>query len=106
MRIIYLGPSPFVHVPPYPDHSKGDVVDYPDDFALDLVENSRRQEFAVDDGRPDQAVIATSKPIDEMTVPELKDLLDSLEVAYTSGDRKADLINLVVINTAEPPAEE
>lgn len=53
----------------------------------------------------DDAIIAEAPPIEEMTKAELKALLDNLEVEYPSDVKKADLVELVKANTAEPPAE-
>lgn len=51
----------------------------------------------------EDGIIARTKPIEKMTVPELKDLLDRLEVAYPSDAKKEDLLELVKTHTAEPP---
>ncbi len=52
------------------------------------------------------AVIARTQPIEEMTVPKLKELLDKLTVEYPSDAKKADLIELVETHTTELPVEE
>lgn len=53
----------------------------------------------------DDSVAETPAP-EEMTVAELKALLDTLDVDYTAGAKKAGLVDLVKQHTAEPPAEE
>lgn len=45
MKIKYLGPSSSVNVAPYGPHPKGQVVDYPDDFAEELLATSKKQRF-------------------------------------------------------------
>jgi len=43
--VVYLGPSKFVRVVPYGRHYKDTVVDYPESFAKDLIETSKKQQF-------------------------------------------------------------
>jgi hypothetical protein len=68
--------------------------------ALRLIGKGHVERAADDDG-----VIAETKPPEKMTVPELKDLLDKLEVEYASDAKKADLLELVEKHTSEPPTE-
>ncbi|MBW2560795.1 MAG: hypothetical protein JRE40_08070 [Deltaproteobacteria bacterium] len=54
-------------------------------------------------GVDEEAVIARiDKPIEELTVAELKYLLDRLKVDYQKSAVKADLVQLVYDNTEEP----
>ena len=103
MQIKYLGPGDWVNVAPYGQHTKDRVKDYPDDFGAELLATSRRQKF---EAAEDDDVIAKTPPLDEMTVPQLRDLLGKLGVDIPAGSKKADLIALVMKNTAEPPAED
>jgi len=68
--------------------------------ALRLIGKGHVERAAGDDG-----VIAETKPPEKMTVPELKKLLDKLEVDYPSDALKNDLVALVEKHTSEPPAE-
>jgi len=43
--VVYLGPSKYVRVAPYGEHYKDAVVEYPESFAEDLIESSRKQQF-------------------------------------------------------------
>jgi len=45
MQIKYLGPSDEVNVAPHGPHRKGDVKEYPDDFAEELLATSIKQKF-------------------------------------------------------------
>jgi len=57
-------------------------------------------------GVDEEAVIARiDKPVEELTVPELKDLLGKLEVDYPKSALKADLIQLVHDHTEEPDGD-
>ena len=47
MQIKYLGPSEAVNVASYGSHRKGDVKEYPDDFAEELLRTSKKQQFEV-----------------------------------------------------------
>lgn len=44
-------------------------------------------------------------PLSDMTVRELKDLCDKLEIEYAANAKKADLVDLIEKNTAKPPEE-
>jgi hypothetical protein len=71
-----------------------------------------KKELKVLDGEPmltveyvdDKEIIKTPPPKD-MTVAELKELLDKLEVPYDAKAKKDELIALVEENTGEPPKE-
>jgi|GEM_PF-3563333 len=45
MKIKYLGPGAAVDVAPYGRHAAGEVKEYPDDFAEELLATSHRQQF-------------------------------------------------------------
>lgn len=100
MRIKYLGPSGFVFITPYGDHQKGETKEYPDEFGKELIATSKKQKFEAVDGR-----IAETKALEDMTVADLKALLDKLKVSYDSRATKAVLTELIKTNTAEPLAE-
>ena len=80
---------------------------YPDDHFSDEQMEALRNEpmLVVQEGLPDDGVIAESKAMDKMTVPELKALLDKLGVGYPADAKKAALVELVQANTDEPPQE-
>lgn len=98
MLIKYLGPSKYVNIEPYGKHRKGDTKEYPDEFAVELLSTSSRQQFepVVGDG-----TIAVTPLPEKMTVPALKDLLDKLGLDFPANAKKADLIDLVEANTAQ-----
>lgn len=80
-------------------------VDYPDDRFSDeelkiLQAEPRLTVEIIDDGE-----ICRSKDPDKLTVPEIKKLLDTLEIEYPAKAAKADLLMLLKENTAEPPEE-
>lgn len=45
MKVRYLGPRQSVWVAPFGVHVAGEIKDYPEEFARDLVATSRRQQF-------------------------------------------------------------
>lgn len=45
MKIKYLGPSESVNVGGFGPHRKGEVKDYPEDMAADLLTSSKKQKF-------------------------------------------------------------
>lgn len=45
--VIYLGPGDFVNVEPYGRHNKDAVIDYPESFAEELIETSKKQQFKI-----------------------------------------------------------
>lgn len=45
MKVRYLGPRSSVIVAPYGAHPAGEIKDYPEEFARDLVSTSLRQQF-------------------------------------------------------------
>lgn len=53
----------------------------------------------------EEEIIAKTPEPKEMTVLQLKELLDKLEVEYDAKALKPELIELVEENTAEPPEE-
>lgn len=99
MKIKYTGPRDVINVAPYGLHGKDEVKDYPDEFGEDLLATSKKQKFEAVDG------IKTGA-LNDMTVKELKALLDKREVSYDATATKSKLIALVEANTGEPPAEE
>lgn len=102
MWIRYDGPAPSVNVGGHGEHLQGQVMEYPDDFGAELLETSRRQKFERVDV-DDDAVIAETPPIDEMTVAQLKDLLAKLGLGVPVNAKKADLVALVLEATSPPP---
>ncbi|BBO73460.1 hypothetical protein DSCW_08770 [Desulfosarcina widdelii] len=76
------------------------IRNMPEKEALRLIGKGHVERAVDDDG-----VIAEIKPPEKMTVPELKKLLEKLEVDYPSGAVKDDLVDLVEKHTSEPPAE-
>ena len=103
MYIRYLGPSESVNVEPFGAHTKDDVKEYPDDFGVDLMDTSVRQQFEVVD---DSEITRTDKRLSAMTVAQLTALCKELEIEVPNGARKADLVALIEENTAEPPEGE
>jgi len=55
--------------------------------------------------RAEDKEIAQTPALNDMTVKELKALLDKLKVPYADKATKGTLISFVEANTAEPPAE-
>jgi len=53
----------------------------------------------------DAGEVATSPDPAEMTVKELKELLEKLKIEIPRKAKKADLVNLVNTHTAPPPEE-
>lgn len=53
----------------------------------------------------EEEIIAKTPELKDMTVPQLKKLLDKLEVEYDAKALKGDLISLIEEKTAEPPKE-
>jgi hypothetical protein len=74
-RVVYNGPGGFVLVGQYGPHCRGQVKEYPDDVALDLVQNSERHSFALDplvQGTEPASEIETVEAFDAPTTPETK----------------------------------
>jgi len=114
MQVKYLGPSGEVNVVPYGPHRKGDVEEYPDDFAEELLATSKKQKFKAVGGRSEpepeseseteekegeaesepEAAIEPELTIDDMTVAEIKAELDVRGVEYDDKARKAELFEL------------
>lgn len=46
MLIMYNGPREEIDLPPHGKHKRGEVKDYPEAYALDLLATSKRQLFA------------------------------------------------------------
>lgn len=106
MLVKYEGPSESVHVPPYPDHPRGEIRDYPDEFGRDLVENSRRQVFSfAEDGTDDGVLAIVPGNLDELDIDRLRDLCSRLGIKYGPRANEPTLIKLIRKNTAEPPVE-
>jgi len=82
MKIKYLGPSDEVIVAPYGPHRKGDVKEYPDDFAEELLATSIKQKFEAIDA------------VDDMTVAQIKAELDARGIEYPEKAKKAELFEL------------
>jgi len=64
MKIKYLGPRAAVEVAPFGPHGIGEIKDYPDEFAEELLKTSKRQEF--------EAVAARKPPKKEVKKNETK----------------------------------
>jgi len=65
MKIKYNGPQEKVAVPPHGAHERGEIRDYPDDFARKLLESSRKQQFEVV-GADDPGKRNAKKPLRKM----------------------------------------
>ncbi|MDF1592594.1 MAG: HeH/LEM domain-containing protein [Desulfobacterales bacterium] len=83
MKIKYLGPSESVNVGAYGPHKKDEAKDYPDDFGKELLATSKKQKFE-----------AVGGGMGDMTVAELKAVLDEKKIEYQPNAKKADLIAL------------
>ena len=95
MQIKYLGPSGDVNVAPYGPHRKGDVKEYPDDFARELLATSIKQQFEpVGDWEEEVIVAEKITGIDAMTVAQIKAELDILGIEYPDKAKKAELFEL------------
>jgi HeH/LEM domain-containing protein len=77
----------------------GESLDVPDKEAKRLLGKDRVEIPA------EEEIIAKTPEPKDMTVAELKKLLDKLEVPYDAKALKPELIKLVEENTAEPPEE-
>ena len=53
----------------------------------------------------DDGVIAKSEDPEKLTVPELKKLLDKLEIEYPAKATKPELLDLIKKKTAPPPED-
>lgn len=83
-------------------HSKN-LTDYPGDkFNAAQLKALKAEPMLVVQEIEDE--IITPAPAD-MTVAELKELLERLNIEIPANAKKADLIELVTKNTAEPPKE-
>lgn len=78
----------------------GESLDLPEKEAKRLIGKTA---VSADIGN---GIIIKTGALDDITVKELKALLDKLDVAYNAKDTKNKLISLVEANTAEPLAEE
>lgn len=47
MKVKYMGPLDSIDVGGFGPHKKGEVKEYPDDAAMELVETSKRQIFEI-----------------------------------------------------------
>jgi len=90
MQIKYLGPSGDVNVAPYGPHRKGDVKEYPDDFAEELLATSIKQKFEAID------------VADALTVAQLKAELDIRGIEYPDKAKKAELFEIYEATKGEP----
>ena len=78
-------------------------VDHPDGtFSAEEIEVLQNEPLLSVTVIDDDGVVAQTPPPDEMTVPELKALLEKLEVPYAKKANKPDLVRLVMDNTGEP----
>jgi len=103
MKIIYLGPCDRVNVAPHGEHFRDQVKEYPDAFAAELLDTSKKQKFeVVDDG----TIAKTDQKPEGMTVAELTALLEKLEIKIPARSKKADLLKLLDEHTAEPPKDD
>jgi len=73
----------------------GESLDLSDKEAKRLLDKNRVEIPA------EEEIIAKTPELKDMTVPQLKELLDKLEVPYDAKDRKPDLIELVMEKTIE-----
>jgi len=96
MQVKYCGPRKEIIVAPYGPHRKGDVKEYPDDFAEELMATSKKQQFEAVDP-------PSAPPEDEMTVAQLKEVLDGLGIEYDDKAKKAELIELYKGAAKVPP---
>ena len=53
-----------------------------------------------------EQIIAETPALEDMTVAELKALMEKLVLPYDSRATKAVLIKIIKASTAEPPAED
>jgi hypothetical protein len=53
----------------------------------------------------DGGIIAKSEDPEKLTVAQLKDLLDKLEIEYPANAKKADILELLEKNTAPHPED-
>lgn len=67
MKIIYVGPSDKVNVPPYGSHGKGETKDYPEEFARELLATSRRQKFEAVEPGPEPGSEPEPEPEGDIT---------------------------------------
>jgi len=98
MKIKYLGPSPSVNVAPYGAHKKNEIKDYPDEFGVDLLKTSKKQIFEAVGG-----AITETPALEDMTVAELKKLMDKLILPYDTRISKPVLIKMIKANTPTEP---
>lgn len=85
------------------EHSR-ERTEHPDGtFTEEQVEILKAEAMLIveDDGY----IAKADKPLKEMTVADLKELCNKLEIEYSGNAKKADLIELIEKHTAEPPEE-
>jgi hypothetical protein len=61
-HVQYMGPGDTINVAPFGPHRRGEVKEYPDDFAMHLLRTSRRQRFTIVHNTGDPASAAASIP--------------------------------------------
>lgn len=73
--------------------------------SIDLDEKEAKRLYDKDrvDLPLEEEIIMETPDIKDMTVAELKDLLDKLEVEYDARAKKDELVALAMKKTAEPP---
>ena len=80
---------------------------YADDhFSEETLEAFEAEPMLVVSRAEDDGTIMQTRAPDDMTVAELKTLLERLDVDWPPNAKKADLIALVMEHTAEPPDED
>ncbi len=97
MKIKYTGPADAVNVVGYGPHLRGEIREYPDEFAAGLLASSVRQRFEqVNPGSEgDGSNEADTTAPEGMTVEQLKaDLGLFVEADALKGKKKAELAAL------------
>ena len=62
MKVKYMGPSPSVNIGGYPEQRKGEIVEYNDEFAKELLKSSKKQNFvSVQDSLPGESAKKASE---------------------------------------------
>jgi len=74
MKIKYLGPSPSVNVGGFGPHTKGAVIDYPEEIGEELIATAKRQKFEAVEGGG------------RMTPPTAEEILKAARQAIKAGD--------------------
>lgn len=107
MHIRYDGPMSWVIVEPFGPHKQGEVKDYPEACALDLLATSKKQKFTVigEEGKKDPASQAAQAeagqdPV-EMTVARLKNDLSIFHSEAELKGLKKDALVALYISTRD-----